>query len=81
MPLERYGVLKATILDRRRGLRFRPSMTEKQPADAGKPLASASESSESWAEPKATALLVLAGWTVVGVVLAVRGFSWEARRD
>ena len=26
------------------------------------------------------ALLVLAAWTVVGVVLAVRGFSWEARR-
>jgi hypothetical protein len=23
---------------------------------------------------------VLAAWTVVGVVLAVRGFSWEARR-
>ena len=28
-----------------------------------------------------TALWVLAVWTVVGVVLAVRGFSWEARRD
>jgi len=28
-----------------------------------------------------TGLLVLAGWAVVGVVLAVRGFSWEARRD
>jgi ABC-2 type transport system permease protein len=27
------------------------------------------------------ALLVLAAWTVVGVVLAVRGFSWEARRS
>jgi ABC-2 type transport system permease protein len=26
------------------------------------------------------ALLVLAAWTAVGVVLAVRGFSWEARR-
>jgi ABC-2 type transport system permease protein len=26
------------------------------------------------------ALLVLGAWTVVGVVLAVRGFSWEARR-
>jgi ABC-2 type transport system permease protein len=26
-------------------------------------------------------LLVLGGWAVVGVVLAVRGFSWEARRD
>jgi ABC-2 type transport system permease protein len=26
-------------------------------------------------------LLVLAAWTVVGIVLAVRGFSWEARRD
>ena len=28
-----------------------------------------------------TDLWVLAVWTVVGVVLAVRGFSWEARRD
>ncbi len=28
-----------------------------------------------------TALGVLGIWTVVGVVLAVRGFSWEARRD
>ena len=28
----------------------------------------------------ATALLVLALWSVVGAVLAVRGFSWEARR-
>ena len=27
------------------------------------------------------ALLVLALWTVAGVVLAIRGFSWEARRD
>jgi ABC-2 type transport system permease protein len=27
-----------------------------------------------------SALLVLAVWTVVGVVAAVRGFSWEARR-
>jgi ABC-2 type transport system permease protein len=27
----------------------------------------------------ATSLLVLALWTVVGVVLAVRGFSWDAR--
>jgi ABC-2 type transport system permease protein len=27
-----------------------------------------------------TAVLVLALWTVVGLVLAVRGFSWEARR-
>jgi ABC-2 type transport system permease protein len=26
------------------------------------------------------ALLVLAGWAVLGIVLAVRGFSWEARR-
>ena len=26
-----------------------------------------------------TALLVLGVWTVVGVVIAVRGFSWEAR--
>jgi ABC-2 type transport system permease protein len=26
-------------------------------------------------------LLVLGGWAVAGVVLAVRGFSWEARRD
>jgi ABC-2 type transport system permease protein len=28
-----------------------------------------------------TALGVLGIWTLVGVVLAVRGFSWEARRD
>ena len=28
-----------------------------------------------------TALLVLGLWTVAGVVLAVRGFSWEARSD
>ncbi len=28
-----------------------------------------------------TALLVLGVWTVVGVVIAVRGFSWEARGD
>ncbi len=28
-----------------------------------------------------TALLVLGVWTVVGVVIAVRGFSWEARSD
>jgi ABC-2 type transport system permease protein len=28
----------------------------------------------------AIALLVLVGWAVVGVALAVRGFSWEARR-
>jgi ABC-2 type transport system permease protein len=28
----------------------------------------------------AVALLVLAGWAVVGIVLAVRGFSWDARR-
>ena len=28
-----------------------------------------------------TALLVLGVWTAVGVVLAVRGFSWEARSD
>jgi ABC-2 type transport system permease protein len=28
-----------------------------------------------------TALLVLGIWTVVGVVIAVRGFSWEARRE
>jgi ABC-2 type transport system permease protein len=27
------------------------------------------------------ALLVLALWTLAGVVLAVRGFSWEARRS
>jgi ABC-2 type transport system permease protein len=27
------------------------------------------------------ALLVLAWWAVVGLVLAVRGFSWEARRE
>jgi ABC-2 type transport system permease protein len=27
------------------------------------------------------ALLVLAAWSVVGVVLAIRGFSWEARRS
>jgi ABC-2 type transport system permease protein len=27
------------------------------------------------------ALLVLAGWTAVGVLIAVRGFSWEARRE
>jgi ABC-2 type transport system permease protein len=26
-------------------------------------------------------LLVLGGWAVVAVVLALRGFSWEARRD
>ncbi len=29
----------------------------------------------------ATALLVLGLWSVVGAVLAVRGFSWEARRE
>jgi ABC-2 type transport system permease protein len=29
----------------------------------------------------AVALLVLALWTVAGLVLAVRGFSWEARRS
>ena len=29
----------------------------------------------------ATALLVLGLWTVVGGVLAVRGFTWEARRE
>jgi ABC-2 type transport system permease protein len=28
-----------------------------------------------------TALLVLGVWTVVGVVIAVRGFSWEARSN
>jgi ABC-2 type transport system permease protein len=28
-----------------------------------------------------TALAVLGAWTVVGVVLAVRGFSWEAHRQ
>jgi ABC-2 type transport system permease protein len=28
-----------------------------------------------------TALLVLGVWTVVGVVIAVRGFSWEARSE
>jgi ABC-2 type transport system permease protein len=28
-----------------------------------------------------TALWVIGIWTIVGVVLAVRGFSWEARRD
>ena len=28
-----------------------------------------------------TALWVIGIWTVVGVALAVRGFSWEARRD
>jgi ABC-2 type transport system permease protein len=28
-----------------------------------------------------TALLVLAVWTIAGVIVAVRGFSWEARRD
>ena len=28
----------------------------------------------------ASALLVLALWTVVGLVLAIRGFSWDARR-
>ena len=28
-----------------------------------------------------TALLVLGVWTVGGVIVAVRGFSWEARRD
>jgi ABC-2 type transport system permease protein len=28
-----------------------------------------------------TALLVLGIWTLVGVTVAVRGFSWEARRD
>ena len=51
-------------------------MTEKQPADAGKPLASASESSESWAEPKATALLVLADGTVIeGVGFGATGHA------
>ena len=29
----------------------------------------------------AVALLVLALWTAVGLVLAIRGFSWDARRD
>ncbi len=29
----------------------------------------------------ATALLVLGLWTIAGAVLAVRGFSWEARRE
>ena len=29
----------------------------------------------------AGSLLVLALWSAVGAVLAVRGFSWEARRD
>jgi ABC-2 type transport system permease protein len=29
----------------------------------------------------AVALLVLAAWAAVGIVLAVRGFSWDARRD
>jgi ABC-2 type transport system permease protein len=29
----------------------------------------------------ATALLVLAAWGAVGALLAVRGFSWEARRS
>jgi ABC-2 type transport system permease protein len=28
-----------------------------------------------------TALVVLAAWTAVGVAIAVRGFSWEARGD
>jgi ABC-2 type transport system permease protein len=28
-----------------------------------------------------TALLVLGAWTLAGLVLAVRGFSWEARRE
>src|ERR1700733_2597520 len=28
-----------------------------------------------------TALLVIAIWGLVGIVLAVRGFSWDARRD
>ena len=28
-----------------------------------------------------SAVAVLAAWTVVGVALAVRGFSWEARRE
>src|SRR4051812_38636674 len=28
-----------------------------------------------------TALLVLGVWTIVGVVIAVRGFSWEARSE
>ena len=28
-----------------------------------------------------TALTVLAAWTVLGVALAVRGFSWEAKRE
>jgi ABC-2 type transport system permease protein len=27
------------------------------------------------------ALLVLALWAAVGLTLAIRGFSWEARRD
>jgi ABC-2 type transport system permease protein len=27
------------------------------------------------------ALLILGLWAVVGAVLAVRGFSWEARRE
>jgi ABC-2 type transport system permease protein len=29
----------------------------------------------------AVALLVLALWTAAGLVLAIRGFSWEAKRD
>src|SRR6476469_5771242 len=63
------------ILDRPGGLRFRPSMTEKQPADAGSGAQPASnprrcataEASprESWTEPKPTAVLVLADRTVV----------------
>jgi ABC-2 type transport system permease protein len=28
-----------------------------------------------------TALVALGLWAAVGVVLAVRGFTWEARRD
>src|SRR6516164_3428810 len=46
-------------LDRRRGSRLRPSMSEKQPAHPGKAQAEA-----SWAEPKPSALLVLADGTV-----------------
>src|SRR6478672_11776041 len=74
------------ILDRPGGLRFRPSMTEKQPADAGsgaqpasKPRPGATAEAfpkESWTEPKPTALLVLADGTVVeGVGFGATGHA------
>src|SRR5512139_4031034 len=74
------------ILDRPGGLRFRPSMTEKQPADAGSGAQPASKPRpgttadasprDTWTEPKPTALLVLADGTVVeGVGFGATGHA------